>query len=39
MRPAHREVLSVQTDPAALLDAFERYKAPSIPKWINRSET
>jgi uncharacterized protein (TIGR00730 family) len=27
-----------ETDPAALLDAFERYRPPATPKWVGRTE-
>jgi uncharacterized protein (TIGR00730 family) len=30
--PAHRDLAQVETDPAALLDAFETYEPPTEPK-------
>lgn len=30
--PAHRDLARVETEPAALLDAFERYEPPTEPK-------
>ncbi|MYZ48394.1 TIGR00730 family Rossman fold protein [Propylenella binzhouense] len=38
MRPAHRDMLVVESDPDALLDRFARYQAPNVPKWIERDE-
>lgn len=33
----HRDMLLVREDPGALLDAFERYVPPVVPKWLDRS--
>jgi uncharacterized protein (TIGR00730 family) len=38
MRPQHRAMLVVESDPAALLDRFADYTAPSVPKWITATE-
>jgi hypothetical protein len=39
VKPAHRAMLAVESDPEALLDRFERYRAPTIPKVVGRDET
>jgi uncharacterized protein (TIGR00730 family) len=39
LRPQHRAMLVVEADPGRLLDRFERYDAPVVPKWIGRDET
>ncbi|WP_115944271.1 TIGR00730 family Rossman fold protein [Amycolatopsis thermalba] len=33
LRAEHRDLVFVDEDPAALLDAFARYEAPDIAKW------
>jgi hypothetical protein len=33
LRPEHRDLLSVDADPAMLLDAFAEYEAPAVAKW------
>ena len=38
LRLEHRRMLMVETDPASLLDRFEAYQPPAIPKWIDRDE-
>ncbi|WP_459616047.1 LOG family protein [Bordetella sp. 2513F-2] len=38
MRPEHRAMLAVESDPAALLDRFERYAPPTVSKWISQGE-
>jgi uncharacterized protein (TIGR00730 family) len=35
----HRAMILVETEPRPLLDAFARYEAPKVPKWIGKSET
>lgn len=35
----HRKLVLVETEPVALLRAFESYRPPSVPKWIDSSET
>ena len=37
--PAHRAMLAVETEPAALLDRFAEYTPPRVEKWIDREET
>lgn len=37
--PAHREMVLVDDDPAALLDAFTDYTPPEVEKWIDAEET
>ena len=37
--PANRELVLVDDDPARLLDRMEHYRAPAVPKWIDRNET
>ena len=39
VRPLHRSILSVEREPAALLDCFARYQAPSLAKWVNKDQT
>lgn len=39
LRPQHRAMLVVESDPDRLLDRFARYDAPVVPKWIGRDET
>ena len=34
MKPENREMLLQDTDPAGLLQQFERYSAPRVDKWI-----
>ena len=38
MRPEHRDMLMVDSDPARLLDRFSTYEAPALAKWIKRDE-
>jgi 8-oxo-dGTP pyrophosphatase MutT (NUDIX family) len=33
LRPAHRAMLTIESDPRALLDRFATYAPPSKPKW------
>ncbi|NIH82432.1 hypothetical protein FHX46_004962 [Amycolatopsis viridis] len=33
LRPEHRDLVFVDEDPAALLDAFAAYRAPDVAKW------
>ena len=35
VRAVHREMVIVESDPAALLARFEAYEAPRVVKWIN----
>jgi uncharacterized protein (TIGR00730 family) len=37
--PKHRRMLLVADDPASLLDAFETWEPPRVPKWIDRDAT
>ena len=39
VRPEHRALVLVEEDPAALLDRFARFRAPSVEKWIDRDAT
>jgi uncharacterized protein (TIGR00730 family) len=39
VRPQHREMLIVETDPQRLLDRLATYRAPVVAKWIDRGET
>lgn len=39
VQPSHREMVVVERDPAALLDAFEAYEPPPLKRWIEREET
>ncbi|AXS39900.1 TIGR00730 family Rossman fold protein [Breoghania sp. L-A4] len=38
VRAEHREILKINSDADALLDAFEAYKAPRVAKWIERDD-
>jgi uncharacterized protein (TIGR00730 family) len=38
VKPDHRAMLLVDSDPAALLARFEGWEPPALPKWIDRSE-
>ena len=37
VRAAHRDLIVVDTEPAALLDRMAKYRAPHIHKWIDKS--
>ena len=39
IRPVHRAAIVVDSDPARLLDTLATIELPSVPKWIDRSET
>jgi uncharacterized protein (TIGR00730 family) len=39
VKPIHREMLLVASDPSQLLDAMESYQPPAVDKWIERNET
>lgn len=39
VRAEHRRMLLVERSPDALLDAFERYEAPLVEKWLRRDQT
>jgi uncharacterized protein (TIGR00730 family) len=39
LRPEHRDIALVDADPEALLRRLSEWQAPSLPKWLNRSET
>ena len=39
IKPVHRAAIVVDDDPASLLDALGTIELPSVPKWIDRSET
>ncbi len=38
MARAHRDMLIVEDDPAALLDRFAGYRAPMVSKWLDDAE-
>jgi uncharacterized protein (TIGR00730 family) len=38
LRAEHRRMLMVESDTARLLERFEAYEPPVIPKWIDRDE-
>ena len=38
IRPEHRQLLLVDTDAQRLLDRLQNFKAPYVPKWVDRSE-
>lgn len=35
LKPEHRDMVLVEPDPTDLLDALERWKAPTVTKWID----
>ena len=39
VKPEHRAMLIVDTDPDRLLDRFGAYEAPNVAKWIGRADT
>jgi uncharacterized protein (TIGR00730 family) len=39
IRPDHRQLVLSEEDPYLLLDRLAEYHAPTIPKWLKRSET
>lgn len=39
LRDAHRRMLLVDSTPAGLLDQFERYEPPVVPKWMDWRQT
>jgi predicted Rossmann-fold nucleotide-binding protein len=38
VRPQHRGVVLVDSDPGCLLDRLERVVLPDVPKWIGMAE-
>jgi uncharacterized protein (TIGR00730 family) len=39
IRPKHRAILQVAHDAETLLERFELYEPPDVPKWIGKAET
>ncbi|MDD7909184.1 TIGR00730 family Rossman fold protein [Pseudovibrio exalbescens] len=39
LKPDMREMVLVKDTAAAMLDAFDAYQPPRVPKWITRAET
>jgi hypothetical protein len=39
LKPEHRAMLVVESDPDRLLDRFETYVAPTVAKWIGHDQT
>jgi uncharacterized protein (TIGR00730 family) len=39
VKPAHGSMLLVEENPETLLERFQRYVPPVIPKWIEQTET
>lgn len=39
VKPVMRDMVLVASDPAKLIERFERYEPPATPKWIKRNET
>src|SRR5687767_7589537 len=39
IRPVHRAAIVVDSDPVRLLDTLGTIQLPSVPKWIDRTET
>jgi uncharacterized protein (TIGR00730 family) len=38
IRPEHRQLLLVDTDPTCLLDRLQDFEVPYVPKWVDKSE-
>jgi uncharacterized protein (TIGR00730 family) len=38
LKQVHRDLLLVETEAAALLDAFDRFVSPIVDKWLDRSQ-
>jgi hypothetical protein len=39
IKPVHRSIITVDSDPARLLDTLAAIRLPDAPKWITRAET
>lgn len=39
LKPEHRAMLVVESDPDRLIDRFESYVAPTVAKWIGHDQT
>lgn len=39
LKPQHRAMLVVESDPERLIDRFEVYTAPAVTKWIGHDQT
>jgi uncharacterized protein (TIGR00730 family) len=39
LKPVHRSIILVAADARTLLSDFEKYRAPSVPKWIRAEIT
>jgi uncharacterized protein (TIGR00730 family) len=39
LKPEHRAMLVVETDPDRLIDRFAAYEAPTVAKWIGHDQT
>jgi len=39
LRPEHRAMVVVEEKPKALIDRLERYRPPTLEKWIDRNST
>ena len=39
VRPEHRAMLLVESDPERMLDALSGWRAPIVEKWLDRNET
>ena len=39
LKPQHRAMLVVESDPERLIDRFEAYTAPAVTKWIGHDQT
>ena len=38
IRPEHRELLLVDTEPDRIIDRLRDYEVPYVPKWVDRKE-
>jgi len=38
LRPEHRDLVTVATEPAELLDRLAVFRPPPVPKWLDRSQ-
>jgi hypothetical protein len=36
LKPEHRDMVLIDSDPAALLDGLRTWRAPTVTKWIGQ---
>lgn len=39
LKPSHRDILLVDTDPDALIERLESFEPPPLPKWLGSGDT